>query len=292
MSNPQELKDALRAVLVEKGDYATLAKMMREDEKREDSNQLTQLIKPMSAVADILTENAKGAFMKDLEKRLDTDVEKATKELKEDIKDAQDALTKEIQSTLETDSKELSAEIVTRIAEAQDALETAQARYADELVNAKAEAMFANLADLARLTDDEIADIIERSALSVESQVQGIIGEYIKETGITASQIVDFRAEVQKLIPQYDFSKLRITSAQVSGLPDFSGAASRVWVEKKIASIDFTPYVPFTGGTMTGALTPADHGTATNPEVVAVVYGTGLPPDANTTPEGTIWLKY
>jgi hypothetical protein len=101
-------------------------------------------------------------------------------------------------------------------------------------VNAKAKAMFANLADLARLTDDEIADIIERSALSVESQIQGIIGEYIKETGITASQIADFKAEVQKLIPQHDFSKLRITSSQVSGLPDFSGAASRVWVEKKI----------------------------------------------------------
>lgn len=46
------------------------------------------------------------------------------------------------------------------------------------------------------------------------------------------------------------------------------------------------------GGTMTGAIVTADHGTATNPEVVAVVYGTGSPPTANTTPIGTIFVKY
>jgi hypothetical protein len=249
MSNSQELKEALRAVLVEKGDYATLASLIRDDEKREESSQLTQLIKPMSAVADILTENAKGAFMKDLEKRLDTEVEKATKDLQGDIKDAQDVLTKEIQSILTADRKELSAEVLTRIAEAQADLEKAQERYADALVEAKAEAMFSNLADLARLTEDEIADIIERSALSVESQIQGIIGDYIKETGISVSQITDFQAEVKKLIPTFDFSKIRISAAQVRGLPDYSGAASRAWVEKKIASIA-------TGGNVT----VANHG--------------------------------
>lgn len=35
-----------------------------------------------------------------------------------------------------------------------------------------------------------------------------------------------------------------------------------------------------------------DHGTATDPEVVNVVYGTGSPPTASTTPIGTIFLKY
>jgi len=47
-----------------------------------------------------------------------------------------------------------------------------------------------------------------------------------------------------------------------------------------------------TGGTMTGAIVPADHGTATDPEVVAVVYGTGDAPEANTTPIGTLFVKY
>jgi len=35
-----------------------------------------------------------------------------------------------------------------------------------------------------------------------------------------------------------------------------------------------------------------DHGTATDPEVVNVVYGTGSPPAASGTPIGTIFLKY
>jgi len=35
-----------------------------------------------------------------------------------------------------------------------------------------------------------------------------------------------------------------------------------------------------------------DHGTATVPEVVNAVYGTGTPPTASTTPIGTLFLKY
>jgi hypothetical protein len=41
-----------------------------------------------------------------------------------------------------------------------------------------------------------------------------------------------------------------------------------------------------------GALTTADHGTATDPEVVSVVYGTGSPPTASTTPIGTLFIQY
>jgi hypothetical protein len=46
------------------------------------------------------------------------------------------------------------------------------------------------------------------------------------------------------------------------------------------------------GGTMTGAIVTADHGTATSPQVVSVVYGTGSPPTASTTPIGTIFVQY
>jgi hypothetical protein len=47
-----------------------------------------------------------------------------------------------------------------------------------------------------------------------------------------------------------------------------------------------------TGGTMLGAEIAFDHGTETNPEVVNIVYGTGLPPIANTTTIGTLFIKY
>jgi hypothetical protein len=40
------------------------------------------------------------------------------------------------------------------------------------------------------------------------------------------------------------------------------------------------------------AIVTGDHGTASSPQVVNVVYGTGSPPAASSTPEGTIWIKY
>jgi len=40
------------------------------------------------------------------------------------------------------------------------------------------------------------------------------------------------------------------------------------------------------------AIVARDHGTVTAPEVVNVVYGTGSPPAANTTPIGTLFIKY
>jgi hypothetical protein len=51
--------------------------------------------------------------------------------------------------------------------------------------------------------------------------------------------------------------------------------------------------MPIAGGTFTGAVTTTDHGTATNPEVISVVYGTSAtPPTASTTPIGTIYIQY
>lgn len=41
-----------------------------------------------------------------------------------------------------------------------------------------------------------------------------------------------------------------------------------------------------------GCPTTEDHGDPTSPEVVSVVYGTGSPPAASSTPIGTLWVKY
>ena len=51
-------------------------------------------------------------------------------------------------------------------------------------------------------------------------------------------------------------------------------------------------YAMKTGDTMTGALEAYDHGTASTDQVVNVCYGTGDPPTASTTTEGTIYIKY
>lgn len=46
------------------------------------------------------------------------------------------------------------------------------------------------------------------------------------------------------------------------------------------------------GDTMTGALLAADHGAAATDEVVNVSYGTGAPPAASTTTEGSLYITY
>jgi hypothetical protein len=56
---------------------------------------------------------------------------------------------------------------------------------------------------------------------------------------------------------------------------------------------DLSGLLQKTGGTMTGAIITADHGTGTDPEVVNVIYSTSTtPPAANTVPVGTIFLTY
>jgi hypothetical protein len=248
-----QLKDALLKTLVEKGDYATIATILREDDKADEGNKLTKLITPISAFADLLTENSKGAFMEDLEKRLDGRVDDITNAAMTEVRDAHDALKSELQAATEADRGSLSDEIATRITEANTTFETAIARYADLIVDRKAEEMFATLSDQARLSEDEIAQIVDDSALSVESQLQSVIGSYIAEQGITVDQIKDFSERVKALIPQVDFSKVSINWGQIRNAPSYGGtnvhtvkqmidtAVADISGASTAAEVDFTP---------------------------------------------------
>ncbi len=223
-----KLKDAILKTLIEKGDYASVLSHISGEEKEEKGNQLTNLIKPMSAVADILTENAKGAFMEDLEKRLDDATTKSSEELRSDLENAHKELQTELKTAIDTDRESLSQEVLNRIGDAQTKLQTTLATYADSIVTAKAQSMFADLGKQAKLTDAEISEIVSSAALEVESQIVSIIGEYISEQGITVSQITDFKTEVQKLIPQVDFSNARINWGQIVGAPSQGGTNTNI----------------------------------------------------------------
>lgn len=50
--------------------------------------------------------------------------------------------------------------------------------------------------------------------------------------------------------------------------------------------------LPLAGGTMSGAVEAADHGTAATDQLVNVCYGTSDPPEASTTTEGALFIKY
>ena len=65
-------------------------------------------------------------------------------------------------------------------------------------------------------------------------------------------------------------------------------------INAKLANIveDTTPQLGGDLDANTHAIVAADHGTATTAQVVNVVYGTGAAPAANTTTEGTLFIKY
>jgi hypothetical protein len=227
MDNPQEIKKLIIKKLIEDKQYDKVLAHLGSEEK--DSG-LTKLIKPMSAVADILTENAKGAFMGDVDKKVDDVVTKASEELKKDLEKAHEALKIELKQAINTDRDDLSSDILDRVTDAQTRLQETLARYADEIVTSKADAIFDTLAEQARLTEDEIQEIVDDAALSVETQIASIIGDYIAETGITTAQITDFDKAVRKLIPPAQ----QVTWDSIVGKPNMSQGGTNTNVVKAL----------------------------------------------------------
>jgi hypothetical protein len=232
MDNKKELKETILRHLAEKGDYTTILKHLSDDEKTEkkaqNSDALTSLIRPMSAVADILTENAKGAFMTDLEARLDETTKQGLTDLSQSIEKAKKELQKEVKSLLSETKDGLTNEHLARYKKAEDKLTSEMMKLCVEIVTAKADELLPTLSANAKLTEDEIEDIIYQSALSVESQMSDIVGEYVSQTSFTVSQIADFRSEVLKLIPEVDPSKFSIDWSQVRNQPSVGGTNTNI----------------------------------------------------------------
>jgi len=210
-----ELRNLITKKLVEDGDYETVLKSISADEK---SQKLEKLLKPMSALSDILTENTNGVLMEELRAQLTEATDKNSAELRTSLEEAQETLKTELQDVINSNWSELSTDVLSRVTEAQEALKTALSVYADDIVTKRADALFATLSAQAKLTPEEIEQIIESSALSVESQIADIVGDYIGESGITTDQIKDFDKAVKKLLPKAQ----QVTWESIVGKPDIS----------------------------------------------------------------------
>lgn len=228
MDNPQEIKKVILAALVEKGDYKSVLKHLSAEEKTgketEKAEKLTKLISPISAFADLLTENSKGAFMEDLEARLDDTTAKGLTELSEAIEEAKTTLQDELRSVLDASKAEMIEEHLARYSAAEGMLTEKLMAQAIETAAAKAEELLPSLKEGARLTEDEINDIIDAAALSVESQVTDIIGDYIDEYGISVAQITGFTEAVRALLP----ADRQVTWNEIVGKPEISQGGTNV----------------------------------------------------------------
>ena len=226
-------KESILAVLAEKGEYKGIAKLLKADEETERSTKIVSMIEPISALADLLTENSKGAFMADLEKRLDEGVASKVTEHKDELDATLASFKTELNDLLAQGKADLTTESLQSYKEAEVKLTSAMMNLAVETAASKAAELLPTISESARLTPDDIADIIDTAALTVESQIQRLMGEFIDDTGITADQITDFKSEVQKLIPDVDFSDISIDYSQVRNAPQ--GGTSAVLINQLIA---------------------------------------------------------
>ena len=219
----KQLKEELLKILVEKGDYNAILSHLSSEEKEEKDSQFKELIKPMSAVADILVGNAKGAFTEPLNQRIDERGEELKKLFTEQLAKDKEELSKAIKEAFSGRNEEFTKEILENFTKSQSSLSQTITAEAIRVVAEKAEEMFESLGEQARLTEDDIQSIIDETALSVESQLDKIIGSYIDEQSISVAQIRDFTENVQKLLPQIDFSKISVDWSQVRNTPSVGG---------------------------------------------------------------------
>jgi len=231
MSNPQELKKALIQALAEKGEYSTILKHLDTDEKKEKSERMYKLIEPISAFADMLTENSKGAFMDELGTRLDTTTKENLEKLSSDIDTLRTELKEATESLLTSTKSELVSENLARFQDAEKNLSDKLMQTALEVTARKAEEMFAGLSLEAKLTEEEIEDIVIQSALSVESQISTIIGAYIAEHKLSVSQIEGFAEAVRTILPP----ERQVTWDSIAGKPEISqGGTNKNVVQQMI----------------------------------------------------------
>lgn len=219
----KQLKEALLKTLAEKGDYTTILSHLSSEEKEEKDSQFKELIRPMSAVADILVGNATGAFTEPLKKHIDERAEELRTDFTEQLTKDKEELSQAIAEAFSGRNEEFTSELLQKFTDSQSNLSSTLTQLTAELIGEKATEMLSSLGEQAKLTEDEIEDIIEQAALSVESQITTIIGGYIEEQGISVSQIRDFTENVQKLLPQVDFSKISVDWSQVRNAPSQGG---------------------------------------------------------------------
>jgi hypothetical protein len=222
-----EAKEAALQMYVEKGEYKkALAVLRTEEKKRQEgikTEKMSSVLDPIAAFSDLVTNNTKGVFMGELSERLDSSMKDSVAQFQTDFAAAKEEYAAALEAGIKQNADTLTADIQTRIETAKTALEATVVQLADQLITAKASEMFSQLADQARLTPEELAQLVDDAALSVESQIANVIGLYVAEQGITVDQIKDFETKVKALIPEIetnqpiDWSRLRNVPATATG---------------------------------------------------------------------------
>lgn len=222
----KKARELLLRALIEKGDYQSAISLFRDDDSNNSTRRFTELLEPISGLADILTKNAQGVFMDELRSQVTQSSSDTAKELAQKFDTAKTELETAVQARMDDESDELATKLADRFEERETALVEASTALIRQLVSERADAMFSTLAEDARLTDDEKQELIDETAFSVETQIPSLVAEYVREQGIEPRQVRGLRAYVQSLIPQIDWSKAVINWSQIKGAPTHFGGGA------------------------------------------------------------------
>ena len=131
---------------------------------------------------------------------------------------------------------------------------------------------------------DTVYQATSAKLTSLAGLTPGAEGRLIESDGLGGYQMISASDAVTNAGALMDSEVTNLADVKAFDPDDYATAAQGSTADAAL---------PKAGGTMTGAIVTADHGTATDPEVVAVVYGTSAtPPTASGTPIGTLYVQY
>jgi hypothetical protein len=226
MPEKPDLRTLSKLSMLEEKDTKSLASYSEQSAQTDALQGIEKLLTPVSSFADIITKHAEGVFMGELREQVEEATKKASEKLEADFNSAREDIEGILDQAFSSENDTLKEEIKSQAKEALEDLKSSSLLYIDDNIQKKADEMFSNLSELARLTPDEIAEIEDHAALSVESQIAGIIGEYVDEYGVSTDQVRDLDSFVRSRIPQLDLNSLTVDWRNIRNVPELGGGGA------------------------------------------------------------------
>lgn len=210
---PKTKELGLKALL-EKGE---VEKFFDVQMKEKDNEVKGQLIGSIARIADMVTQHSEGIFVDEITERLTKSLMGATNEISEALTRDLEGTEQMLRNLVAEKDADARADILQELSQR---FETAE-RNLTATMQSQLDAALPELAEAARLTEDEKQELIDNTSLSVESQMSELIGAYFADNALTTDEIQGFRETVQSMIDnkQFDFSQLTVDFEKLTNLP-------------------------------------------------------------------------
>lgn len=208
-----EIKELGLKALLEKGE---IEKFFDVQMKEKDNETKGQLIGSIARIADMLTQHSQGVFVDEITNRLSKSLIEVAKELSnglsEDLKGTEADLKAYVDATDDESRSAILSELDRKVNTAEENLRSA--------IENTLNSALPELAESARLSDDEVAEIVSNASLSVESQMSELIGAYLADNSLTVSEIEGFQAAVTEIVNNRDISDVAADFTRLRNIPN------------------------------------------------------------------------